>query len=72
MVTIVDFKLRTNEMQEEFFALTLEGDIELVKSSSTGKFYATARKTSITSTFNEAGCKALLGKKLPGTILFDD
>ena len=68
MVTIVDYKLRSNKVGEEFYALMLEGDIELVKSATTGNFYATARRTSITSTFNEATCKSLIGKQLPGTI----
>lgn len=68
MVTVVNFDKRINEEQKEFFTLTLEGDVELAQSSKTGNFYATARKTTITSTFNEATCKRLIGKTLPGTI----
>ena len=44
------------------------GGIELIKSSKTGSFYATAFKSSITSTFNEDVCKSLIGTKLPGTV----
>jgi len=33
-----------------------------------GKFYAHARKATITSTLNEETCKALIGTKFPGSI----
>ena len=68
MVRIVDYKERESEDGKVFFALELQGGIELVKSQSTNSFYATARKTSVTSTFNEATCKALIGTELPGRI----
>ena len=68
MVTIVDFKERMNADNEPFNALILEGDIEMVKSSETGRHYATARRASITSTFTEERCKQLIGKTMPGTI----
>ena len=70
MVTIVDFKPRTNDTTgEEFFALILAGDIEMIQSQTTGRFYATARRASIPSTFNETVCESLIGKQLPGTIV---
>jgi len=69
MVTLTNFTARTNDAGEEFFTLTLQGDLEMVKSNSTGKFYATAMTTSVTSTFNEATCKALVGKQMPGRII---
>ncbi len=68
MVTIVDFKERKNADDETFFALILEGDIEMVQSSETGRHYATARRASITSTFTEERCKQLIGKQMPGSI----
>jgi len=68
MVTITSYKQCTNSANETFFALLIQGDIELIKSSITGKLYATARKVSITSTFDESTCKALIGRKLPGSI----
>jgi hypothetical protein len=52
MITIVDYKQRTNQDGEPFIALVLEGDMELVKSES-GRYYATARRTSIPSSFTE-------------------
>ena len=68
MVTIIDYKMRQNKDGEDFFTLVVEGDVELIRSQESGKFYATARKCSITSTFNETTCKSLVGKKLPGSI----
>ena len=42
MVTIVSYQPRVNADEKEFFTLTLQGDVELLKSTKTGKFYATA------------------------------
>jgi hypothetical protein len=69
MVTIVDYKKRKNTEDEEYISLVVQGDVELVKSSKTGKFYATAKRTSIVSTFDEQTCKGLLGKTIPGAIV---
>jgi hypothetical protein len=68
MVTITGYRELKNSTDETFFALLIQGDIELIKSSITGKLYATARKVMITSTFDELTCKALIGKQLPGSI----
>jgi hypothetical protein len=67
-VTIIDFKERVNADGEPFNALILEGDVEMVKSKETGKYYATARRASTTSTFSEERCKQLIGTTMPGTI----
>jgi hypothetical protein len=37
-------------------------------SEETGRYYATAKSASITSTFDEATCKGLKGKQLPARI----
>lgn len=68
MVTVIDFKTRKNAQEKDFNVLILQGDIELLKSQTTGRFYATARTCSISCTFNEVVCKALIGKQLPGRI----
>src|SRR4051794_11778670 len=68
MVTVVNYNFRTNKEGKEFISLELQGDIELVQSMETGRFYATARRCSITSTFNEETAKTLVGKQMPGTI----
>ena len=68
MTTIVGYKEATNENGETFNMLELQGDIEMVKSKETGRFYATARKALISSTFNDAMCEKLIGKEMPGEI----
>ncbi len=68
MVQIVKYVKRTNSLGEEFLALILQGGLELVKSKETGRYYATAKSASITSTFTEEVCKALIGQEIPGSI----
>lgn len=67
MVTITDYKLRESFEGKAFFALTLQGGIEIVKSAS-GNSYATIKKASMPTTFDEITCKALVGTQLPGRI----
>ena len=40
----------------------------MVQSQETGKFYATAKKCFITSTFDEQTAEALVGREIPGRI----
>jgi hypothetical protein len=68
MVTIVEYKERVNLKGEPFNALVIEGEMELIKSES-GRFYATARRTSIPSSFTEETCQRLIGKQIPGAIV---
>ena len=68
MLKIIDAVPRTNSEGEEFFALILQDGLQLVKSKETGNYYATAKSTSITSTFNEEVAKSMIGSEIPGTI----
>ena len=68
MVRIVNYQKRTTEEGKDFFTLELQGGVQMVKSQETGKFYITAKKASISSTFDELTCKALIGTELPGDI----
>lgn len=68
MVRIIDFAERKNSAGENFYALILQGGVEMVKSQETGNFYATAKKTSITSTFDEDTCRSLIGSEMPGSV----
>jgi len=68
MVTIINYKERITKDGESFFVLELQGGVQMVKSQQTGKFYLTAKRATIPSTFNEAICKTLLGNKMPGII----
>lgn len=68
MVTVKNYHLREGE-DGDFISLELTGEIELVQSANTGRFYATQRKCFISSTFDEETAKALLGKQIPGNIV---
>jgi len=68
MVTVINFRVQENQKGEKFCVLILQGGIEMVRSKETKRFYATARRTSTPSTFDEMTCKALIGEKMPGSI----
>lgn len=70
MVHIVDFKQRKNSATGETFnVLVLEGDLEMVQSTVTGRYYATAKRATVTSTFNEETCRRLIGRSMPGSVV---
>lgn len=71
MVTVSDYAIRQNAAGENFVALILTGHLELVKSQTTGNFYATSKKWTISSTFNEPTAQALIGKQIPGGTTFN-
>ena len=68
MVKITGIKICKNAENEEFICFVLLGEIDLVQSKETGRWYATAAKTTISCTFDEATAKSMIGKELPGTI----
>ena len=68
MVTVINYATRTNKEGKDFNALIIQGGVELIKSKSSGRFYASARTTSIPSTFDEKTCKMLVGQVIPGDI----
>jgi hypothetical protein len=68
MVRIYQAHLRENE-KGSFVSLELMGDIELVQSQNTGRFYATAKRCFISSTFNLETAQSLVGQLLPGKIV---
>lgn len=70
MVTITGYNLRTQKEGEkkQYITLEIEGDIEMVQSQNTGRFYATVRKCVISSTFDEFTAERMVGKQMPGTI----
>jgi len=67
MVRIINYKKRMAE-DKEFFVLEVQGGIEMVKSQKTGNFYATAKKATIPSTFDDLTCQALIGTQMSGNI----
>lgn len=68
MVLIENYVIRQKNNGENFVALLVTGNVEMVKSKDSGKFYATIRKASIPTTFSEMIAKSLIGTKLEGTI----
>ena len=68
MVRISNYIKRTTEEGKEFYILELQGGIEVVKSRETGKNYMTARKASMSCTFDELTCQSLIGTELPGSV----
>lgn len=68
MVKIINYERRVTEEGKEFFVLLIQGNIEMVRSQETGKFYVTAKKATFSSTFDEETCKSLIGQEIPGSI----
>ena len=68
MVRIVDSKKIEKEDGAVFYALIVQGGVEVVVSKETGKPYFTAKKAQMASTFDEETCKSLVGTELAGTI----
>jgi len=68
MVQVVDFAVRQAKDGREFIALILQGGLCLVQSKQTGNFYATVKRCSIPSTFDEGIAKGMIGEKIPGSV----
>ena len=69
MVTVTNYTTRTRKDGSTFQVLELTGGVELVQSQETGKFYATARKTTIPCTFDENIAKGLIGTQMKGDVV---
>ena len=67
MVTVKNVHLREGQ-RGTFVSLELQGDVELIQSLNTGRFYATIRRCFISSTFDEETAKSLIGKQFKGKI----
>jgi hypothetical protein len=69
MVTVTNYVVRKTKDEETFISLELSGKVELVQSQNTGKFYATRRRCSIPSTFDEVVAQSILGTQIEGEIV---
>jgi uncharacterized protein YdbL (DUF1318 family) len=69
MVRIIDVVKRQNSAGEDFFLLVLQGGLQLVKSQETNRYYANMKQANISTTFDEATCKGLIGEEIPGSIV---
>lgn len=68
MVTVINYEVKKNSNEEDFYSLVIQSGIQMVKSKSTGQFYATVRKATIPTTFDEQTCIAMIGEKIKGQI----
>lgn len=69
MVTVTGYAERTRKDGSTFIALEITGGVELIQSSTSGRYYATVRKCSIPCTFNEVVAQAMIGQRMPGEIV---
>ena len=69
MVTVTGFMERHRKDGSSFIVLEITGGLELIQSSNTGNFYATVRKCTIPSTFDENVAKGLIGSQISGDIV---
>lgn len=69
MVTVTNYVEKKSNAGKAFFALELSGDVEMAISQTSGKMFATVRKSFMACTFDETICKTLIGKQMPGSIL---
>lgn len=67
MVKIIAAHLRQGE-RGPFVSLELQGDIELIQAQATGRYYATAKRAFISSTFDPETAKLFIGTNMPGSI----
>lgn len=68
MVTVINYKKAMNAEEQEFFLLVVQSGVQSVVSQETGRVYLTAKKATVSSTFDEQTCKGLIGTKLPGNV----
>ena len=69
MVRVIGYHENESSDGEKFYSLSIQGGVEMVRSTETGNFYATARKTRITTTFDELTCQSLVGTDMPGRVV---
>ncbi|WP_294230371.1 hypothetical protein [uncultured Chryseobacterium sp.] len=69
MVRIVNYIKRQKEDGTTFCTLEVQAGIEMVLSQKTNQYYVTAKKTFISSTFDEETCQALIGTQVQGSIV---
>jgi len=67
MVKVINAHSRENE-KGKYVSLELQGDIVMVQSQNTGRFYATAKRCFVYSTFDIETAKSLVGQQIGGTI----
>ena len=72
MITVINYKQRKTEEGTNFYVLEVQSGIEVVKSLMSSKYYATAKRCFIPSTFDERTCKSLIGTEIEGKIVKEE
>jgi len=68
-VTVINAFEIENAEGDTFVSLELQGGITMIQSKSSGKFYATSKRTRIASTFDLETAKHMVGERIPGNIV---
>lgn len=68
MVRITNAVLKDSE-NGPFVLLELSGELEMVQSQNSGRFYATVRKCNISATVDLETAKGFIGKEMEGNIV---
>jgi proteasome assembly chaperone (PAC2) family protein len=69
MLKVIDAKTRVNsKTKEEYNVVVLQGNVEIQKSQSTGKYYLASKTIEIPTTLNQNEIKHLIGTSIPGKI----
>jgi hypothetical protein len=68
MVQVVDYAVRQTKDGRDFIALILQGGLHMAQSRQTSNFYATVKRCSIPSTFDEETARAMIGEKVLGSV----
>jgi len=68
MVRVIDFNTIKTLAGKEFNLLVVQGGVEPLVSAKTGRIYLTMRKANVSTTFDEASCKSLIGTELRGSV----
>jgi hypothetical protein len=69
MVKIIGTETKVNpKTKEQYNVIVLLGNVEILKSKSTGKPYLTAKKVTMPTTLTSQQAEELVGTNLPGAI----
>lgn len=69
MLTVTSYANRTSTADgSQYFSLELTSDDPEIVLSQNGRYYVTAKRCFMSSTFPEPVCKSMLGKQIPGGI----
>ena len=69
MVKVTNYAVRERKDGTTFIALEISGGLEIQQSQTTGNFYATVKKCSIPSTFDENIAKTMIGQQIDGEVV---